>query len=257
MIAGEKFTAVLTIIRSEMIRVFRVWRQTLLPPAITTVLYFVIFGNVIGPRIGTMQGHPYIQFIAPGLIMMQIITSAYSATVSSFYIAKFHGNIEEMLVSPMDNVLILLGYISGGVLRGILVGIIVTCIALFFTHLHIHAVFSLIFSTLLACGIFSVAGVINAVFAKTFDDISIIPTFVLTPLTYFGGVFYSISLLPNIWKNLSYLNPILYMVNTFRYGFLNLVDSSIYLSFALMLGVFLVLFALALWIFHKGIGLRY
>ena len=253
----EKGIAVFTIVRQEMYRVFRLWRQTLLPSAITTVLYFVIFGHVIGDRIGSMQGYSYIQFIAPGLIMMQVITSAYSGAVSSFFHAKFDRSIEEMLVSPMDNVLILLGYISGGMLRGVLSGIIVTGIALFFTHLSLHSIVTIIASTLLSCAIFAVAGVINAVFSKTFDDISIIPTFVLTPLTYFGGVFYSISLLSTFWRMLSYANPILYIVNTFRYGFLKLADSHVLLSFGLMVCVLIALFFWALWIFQKGNVLRY
>ncbi len=254
---NQPLVALYTIVRSEICRVFRLWRQTLLPSAITTVLYFVIFGHVIGRRVGEMEGYQYIQFIAPGLIMMQVITSAYSGAVSSFFHAKFQRSIEELLVSPMTNMLILLGYMSGGLLRGILVGVIVTGIALFFTHLHVYSFMIIILSTILSCCIFSIAGIINAVFAKTFDDISIIPTFVLTPLTYLGGVFYSVNLLPSFWKSVSYANPVLYIVNTFRYGFLKLTDSHLIASFGLMLLVFVVLFLWASRIFQKGAGLRY
>ena len=198
------FIALYTILRRGVLRTFRIWTQTLLPPAITSILYFLIFGHVIGERIGLMQGFRYIQFIAPGLIMMQIIICSYNATVGALYLDKFMKSIEEILVSPMPNALVLLGYMGSGVFRGLLVGFIVACITLFFTHLHIYSLSIVLLSAVLTSAIFSTAGVINALFARSFDDIAIIPTFVLTPLTYLGGVFYSIMLLPHFWQLLQY-----------------------------------------------------
>jgi len=253
----SKLIALYTIVRKELGRVLRLWVQTLLPSAITTVLYFVIFGHVIGQRVGSMQGYPYIQFIAPGLIMMQIITSSYSGAVSSLFYDKFQKSIEEILVSPMGTSLVLLGYISAGVFRGLFIGIIVSVIALFFTHLHIYSLPIVIASAVLTACVFSTAGVLNALFAKTFDDISIIPTFVLTPLTYLGGVFYSVLLLPHFWRAVSLGNPILYMVSTFRYGFLHLTDSHIWLSFSIMFFLLIALYVWAIYLFKNGEGLRH
>lgn len=253
---SEKSIAFYTIARIEMFRVIRLWAQTLLPAAITTILYYVIFGNIIGRRVGLMQGHSYIQFIAPGLVMMQIIMSAYGGSVSSFFMAKFHRNIEEMLVSPMSNILILLGYMAGGVLRAILVGLITSAITLFFTHLHVYSIILILLSALLAACIFSLAGLINAVYAKTFDDISIIPNFVLTPLTYLGGVFYSVSLLPEFWQKVSYINPIVYIISTFRYGFLHMADSHILRSYIFMIFLSILLFFWAILLFKKATNLR-
>jgi len=252
----EKWIAFSTIVGKEVGRIFRIWSQTLLPPAITTTLYFVIFGQVIGSRVGEMGGYKYIQFIAPGLIMMNIITSSYASSVSSFFGAKFQRNIEELLVSPMSNTLILLGYIAGGMARGVLVGIIVGVVALFFTHLHVHSIGSIIVVTLLTSAIFSLAGIINAVYAKSFDDIFIIPTFVLTPLTYLGGVFYSIKLLPGFWQYVSLGNPILYMVDNFRYGFLGIADSHLLLSYIIMFCFIFLLFILAYVLIGRSTGLR-
>ena len=219
--------AVKTIIRKEIVRVLRIWIQTIVPPAITMTLYFVIFGNLIGKRIGSMDGFDYMQYIAPGLIMMSVITNSYGNVVSSFFGAKFTRHIEEMLVAPMSNASIIIGHVAGGVLRGLLVGTLVTVIALFFTHLDIAHPFIMISVVLLSSIVFSLAGFINAIFATKFDDISIVPTFVLTPLTYLGGVFYTISLLPPFWQSVSKANPILYMVNAFRYGILGKSDIDI------------------------------
>ena len=248
--------AVRTVIRKEMNRVLRIWIQTIVPPAITMTLYFIIFGNLIGRRIGSMDGFDYMQYIAPGLIMMSVITNSYGNVVSSFFGAKFTGYIEEMLVSPMSNVSIIIGHVAGGVLRGMLVGILVTIIALFFTRLEIAHPFIMISVVLLSSIVFSLAGFINAVFAKKFDDISIVPTFVLTPLTYLGGVFYSINLLPSFWANLSLANPILYMVNGFRYGILGVSDINIWQAYG-MLAVFVVLgFSVSLYLMAKAEKLR-
>ena len=239
---GERFVAFLTILVKEVRRFTRIWAQTLLPPAITVVLYFVIFGKLIGSRIGDMGGFDYIQFVVPGLIMMAVINNSYANVVSSFFGAKFQHHIEELLVSPTPNWVILLGFTAGGVARGLCVGLIVTLLSLFFTRLHVQDIGLTVLVVLLTSVLFSLAGLINAVFADNFDDISIIPTFVLTPLTYLGGVFYSMDLLPPFWRELAHLNPILYMVNAFRYGLLGVSD--IHVGFALAM---IVLFIAAAW----------
>jgi len=245
-----------TLVRKEFIRVIRIWVQTIVPPAITMTLYFIIFGNLIGRRIGTMDGFDYMQYIAPGLIMMSVITNSYGNVVSSFFGAKFGRHIEEMLVSPMSNVTIILGHVAGGVVRGLLVGSLVTVIALGFTSLHVaHPIITLSI-VLLSSIVFSLAGFINAVFARKFDDISIVPTFVLTPLTYLGGVFYSISLLPEFWQNVSLANPILYMVNAFRFGMLGRSDIPIATAYAIILLAVGAMFALAFFLLKRGIGIR-
>ncbi|MCH9694011.1 MAG: ABC transporter permease [Gammaproteobacteria bacterium] len=248
--------AVRTIVRKEMIRVLRIWVQTIVPPAITMTLYFIIFGNLIGRRIGTMDGFDYMQYIAPGLIMMSVITSSYGNVVSSFFGAKFGRHVEEMLVSPMSNATIIIGHVAGGVLRGMLIGILVTIVALFFTRLEVAHPFIMISVVLLSSIVFSLAGFINAVFAKKFDDISIVPTFVLTPLTYLGGVFYSISMLPEFWQAVSKVNPILYMVNAFRYGILGTSDISIGYAYAILLVFVILLFSACVLLMRKGVGIR-
>lgn len=252
----QQWVAYSTIVIRELERMLRIWTQTVLPPAITTVLYFLIFGQVIGSRLGDMGGYRYIQYIAPGLIMMNMITSAYAGAVSAFFNAKFQRNIEEILVAPVSDITIILGYMSGGIVRSMLIGLIVTVIALLFTHLHVYSLWSIIIAGFLSASIFSLAGMINAILAKTFDDISIIPTFVLTPLTYLGGVFYSIKLLPTIWQYISFGNPIIYIVDNFRYGFLGISDSHIVLANLLMICLLLALFFIAFYMVKKGVGLR-
>lgn len=248
--------AMKTIVRKEVIRVMRIWVQTIVPPAITMTLYFIIFGNLIGRRIGTMDGFDYMQYIAPGLIMMSVITNSYGNVVSSFFGAKFGRHVEEMLVAPMSNATIILGHVAGGVLRGLLVGLLVTIIALFFTRLEVQHLFVTISVVLLSSIVFSLMGFINAIFAKKFDDISIVPTFVLTPLTYLGGVFYSISLLPDFWQTVSLANPILYMVNAFRYGILGSSDISIGVAYAILILFVVVLFTACVQLLNRGIGIR-
>lgn len=248
--------ALRTIVRKEVVRVLRIWVQTIVPPAITMTLYFIIFGNLIGRRIGPMDGFDYMQYIAPGLIMMSVITNSYGNVVSSFFGAKFGRHIEEMLVSPMSSATIVLGHVAGGVLRGVLVGALVTVIALFFTDLNVQHPFITISVVLLSSVVFALAGFINAVFAKKFDDISIIPTFVLTPLTYLGGVFYSISLLPEPWQTLSLANPILYMVNAFRYGILGTSDIELGTAYAILLFFCVLLFVICLALMRRGVGIR-
>lgn len=245
-----------TIVRKEARRFVRIWSQTLLPPAISMTLYFVIFGKLIGSRIGDMGGFTYMQFMVPGLIMMAVLTNAYSNVVSSFFGAKFQRHIEELLVSPTSNHTILLGFVVGGVLRGVCVGAIVTVLSLFFSHLHIQHIGITLAILLLTSLLFSLAGFINAVYANNFDDISIVPTFVLTPLTYLGGVFYSIELLPEFWANASRLNPILYIVNAFRYGFLGVSDVDLTLSFAIVLCFTVAAYAYAMYLLKTGKRLR-
>ncbi len=248
--------ALQTLLIKETLRFLRIWIQTLLPPAITTALYFIIFGNLIGSRLGSVDGLSYNQFIAPGLIMMAVITNAYSNVVSSFFSAKFQRHIEEMLVSPLPNVIIVLGFIGGGTARGLAVGMVVTAVALFFADLHWQHPFLTVAVILLTSVLFALAGLINGIFAKSFDDISLIPTFVLTPLTYFGGIFYSIQMLPPFWQNASLFNPILYMVNAFRFGILGVSDIDIRLALILILLFIVALFGSSLWLLHRGTGIR-
>jgi len=248
--------ALKSILNKEIQRFMRIWVQTLVPPAITISLYFIIFGSLIGSRIGEMGGFDYMSFIVPGLIMMSVITNSYSNVASSFFSAKWQRNVEEMLVAPVPNWVIVAGYVGGGMARGILVGLIVTLVSLFFVDIQIHNVWIIIATVGLTSAVFALGGLINAIFAGSFDDISIIPTFILTPLTYLGGVFYSISLLPEFWQGVSKVNPIVYMVNAFRYGFLGVSDVSITTAF-IVIGLFIaVLFTIAMTLISKGIGLR-
>lgn len=249
-------TAIRTLVRKEVIRVLRIWVQTIVPPTITMTLYFIIFGNLIGSRIGSMDGYNYMQYIAPGLIMMSVITNSYGNVVSSFFGAKFGGHVQEMIVSPMSNAAIVIGHVAGGVIRGLLVGILVTAIALFFTRLEIQHPLVTISMVFLSSVVFALAGFVNAVFAKKFDDISIVPTFVLTPLTYLGGVFYSISLLPDFWRTMSLANPILYMVNAFRYGILGASDISIGYAYLIVVAFVVALFTVCMTLLNRGVGIR-
>jgi ABC-2 type transport system permease protein len=249
-------TALSTIVIKELNRFLRIWLQTIVPPAITMGLYFVIFGNLIGPRIGRMSGFDYMQYIAPGIIMMAIITNAYSNVVSSFFGAKFQRHIEEILIAPVPDALILAGYVCGGICRGIIVGALVTVVALFFTDLTVHSYGVTFAVVILTSALFSLAGFINAILAKKFDDIAIVPSFVLTPLTYLGGVFYSIDLLPDFWRQVSLLNPILYMVNAFRYGILGVSDIQLPYAFAVIVVFVVLLTAVCLQLLARGVGLR-
>ena len=252
----ELWIAFSTIWLREVRRFLRIWQQTLLPPAITMTLYFVIFGNLIGQRIGEMGGTGYMNFIVPGLIMMSVITSSYANVSSSFFSNKFQRSIEEMLVAPLPNWVILMGFVLGGVTRGLLVGLVVTVLATYFADLELHNLAVVVSVVFLSAVLFALGGFINAIFANKFDDISLVPTFVLTPLTYLGGVFYSISLLPEIWQTISMLNPILYMVNAFRYGILGITDIDLIEAYTLLLSLIAVMSAYCLWLLKKGTGLR-
>ena len=251
-----QWNAFSTLVTKEYNRIVRIWVQTIVPPAITMTLYFIIFGSLIGKRIGSMDGFDYMQFIAPGLIMLSVITNSYGNVVSSFFGAKFGRHIEEMLVSPMPNYLILWGHVAGGVIRGLFVGGVVTVVALFFTRLEMQHPLIVLTTVVLTAIVFSLGGFINAVFARKFDDISIVPTFVLTPLTYLGGVFYSISLLPPFWQHVSQANPILYMVNAFRYGVLGTSDIPIGTAYAIIGVAIAILYGVSMYLLNRGIGIR-
>jgi len=254
--AGTEWIGFKTIIIREFSRIVRIWGQTIVPPVVTATLYFVIFGSLIGRRVGQVGGYAYMEFMAPGLIMMAVITNSYGNVVSSFFGAKFGKHLEELLVSPLPNWLILSGYIAGGMVRGLAVGSVVTVVALFFTHLSVHHVLAIISAVLLTSVVFSLGGFINALFAKNFDHISWFPTFVLQPLTYLGGVFYSVTMLPGWAQALSHANPILYMVSAFRYGFLGETDVDLALAYGIMVGAVVLMFALAVTLLNQGIGTR-
>ncbi len=252
----EQYHAFMTILRKEIKRYLRIWPQTLLPSSITMSLYFVIFGSLIGSRIGEMGGFTYMQFVVPGLIMMAIITNSYSNVVSSFFGSKFNHSVEELLVSPVPNYIILLGYVTGGVTRGLLVAVVVTIVSLFFTQLQIHSYFVVVVVVLMTSCLFALAGFINAVYANSFDDISIIPTFVLTPLIYLGGVFYSMDLLPDFWANVSKLNPLVYVVNAFRYGVLGVSDVNLGFSLGMIAVFATIAFTYSMHLLNSGKCLR-
>lgn len=250
------YIAFITILTKEVKRFLRIWPQTILPPVITMGLYFVIFGNLIGPRIGLMKDIPYIQFIAPGLIMMAVITNAYSNVCSSFFSLKFQKSIEELVVSPTPDYVILLGFVGGGIARGLVTGIAVTIIAELFTDLRVQHFFLTFLVIFLAATLFSLAGFINAVFARKFDDVAIVPTFILTPLTYLGGVFYSIDMLSPFWQVASQLNPILYMVSSFRYGMLGITDAALHFSLLFLIIFIGILFGISMFLLKKGVGIK-
>lgn len=251
-----KLTGFLTLAGKESRRVIRIWKQTLVPPIITTTLYFLIFGKLIGGRIGEMNGVGYMQFIAPGLVMMTAITASYVNSASSFFLSKFTRTYEELLVSPLSSHDIIWGYVLASIVRGGLAGILVMLVSLFFVSYDIHS-WVMIFATLLmTCISFALGGLINAIYAKSFDDVGVIPTFVLTPLTYLGGVFYSISLLPEFWQMVSKFNPIVYMINGFRYGFLGISDVPVIYTFSVLLTFIVVLYWVAFSLIEKGVGLR-
>lgn len=256
MYLNNNITAYKTILIKEILRFSRIWLQTIIPPAITMGLYFIIFGQLIGSQLSNIDGYTYMDYIVPGLIIMSIITNSYSNVVSSFYGTKFHHHIEELLVSPIANITIIAGYISGGIARGLTVGIIVTLVSLFFTQISIDSYITTFVVAVLTATLFSLAGLINAIFANSFDDISIVPTFVLTPLTYLGGVFYSIEMLPEFWRNISLFNPVLYMVNGFRMGMLGVSDAGLATAIMIIIGFIVLLTSICLWLLNNGIGIK-
>ncbi len=253
---SEQYTAFSTVLIKEVLRFVRIWVQTIVPAAVTTGLYFVIFGNLIGSQLGDIQGQSYVDYIVPGIILMSIINNSYANVVSSFYSHKFQHNIEEMLVSPMPNYLIIWGFVAGGVARGLSVGFVVTVVAMLFTDIKVDNAFIILAVVLLTAILFSLAGFINAIYANSFDDISIIPTFVLTPLTYLGGIFYSISMLPEFWQKVSLINPILYMVNSFRYGLLGISDTNMTHALLIIFTFIIVLYSFAMHLLNIGKGIK-
>ena len=256
MTTEKMWIAYMTVMRKELVRIFRIWAQTILPPVVTTSLYFIVFGTFIGSQLAPLQGLSYIQFIVPGLIMMSVITSSYMNTVSNFYFAKFMRNIDEMLVSPMPDWLVIAGFISGGVMRGLIVGFFVLLVSLFFSNLAIYNLAVLIAAVIMTSVLFSLAGLINGIYAKGFDGISIVPTFVLTPLTYLGGIFYSISQFPPFWQKVSLFNPILYMVNAFRYGFFGVSDVPVWICFSVLIAFTFIFAGIVILLFRRGMGVK-
>ncbi|MGD8525597.1 MAG: ABC transporter permease [Thioalkalispiraceae bacterium] len=252
----QQYAAFRTILVKEILRFMRIWVQTVVPAGITTALYFVIFGELIGSQISDIAGFTYMDYIVPGIILMTVINNAYANVVSSFYGAKFQRHVEEMLVSPMPNYLIIIGFVAGGVARGLIVGTVVTFIAMFFTDFQVHDYLVAISVVVLTAILFSLGGFINAIYANSFDDISIIPTFVLTPLTYLGGIFYSIDMLPGFWQDVSLVNPILYMINAFRYGMLGISDIPMSTAFGIIILFTAGLYVFCLYLLKKGIGIR-
>ena len=245
-----------TITRREILRFSRIWVQTIVPPVVMVALYFIIFGNLIGQRIGTMDGMNYVDFIMPGLVMMSIITNSYSNVVSSFYGSKYSRHIEEMQIAPIPNVIIVLGYVTGGIGRGLSVGVAVTIVSMIFTEFSIFNPFIILIIAVLTAFLFSLAGLINGIFANSFDHVSIVPTFVLTPLTYLGGIFYSIKMLPEVWQDISLANPILYMVNSFRYGFRGISDIELSHAILVILSFIIILFIICMMLLNRGTGVR-
>jgi ABC-2 type transport system permease protein len=254
---AQRWVAFSTIAQKELVRVLRIWGQTLLPSVITHTLYLVIFGTFIGSRLGEMQGVPYIQFILPGILMMAVIINSYTNVSSSFFSAKFQKNIEELLVSPTPNIIIIAGFVIGGVMRSLLIALMLLGISFFFTNIPLHSIIVVLGMAFLTSIMFSLAGFLNAIFSTKFDDLFIVPTFILTPLTYLGGVFYPISLLPEFWQNVSLLNPILYIIDGFRYGFLGIADSHVWAGMVMITAISFILLLINLYLLKKGTGLRH
>ena len=245
-----------TIVRKEVLRFSRIWKQTLIPPVITNILYFIIFGNLIGQRIGNIENFSYTDFIFPGLLLMSVITHTYTNTVSSLYISKYHRYIEELLVSPIENYTILAGFITGGIIRGLSVGVVVILAAQFFVTFTVHNIFLMLAVILLSSTLFSMCGFLNGLFASDWDDINVVPTFIMTPLTYLGGIFFSISMLPGIWQDIALINPILYLINALRFSMLGISDVSVSFAFFIIIAFNILLATLCLYFLSIGKGLR-
>lgn len=257
MVKRSNWIGFLTLCHHELARIIRIWPQTILPPIITTILYYVIFGKVMGAKIGDMGGVSYIQYIMPGLVMMSIIDNSYVNVVSSFFSCKFFKSIEEMLITPMPNSAILCGFITGGIIRGLTIGTIVGAMSLFFTEIKVHSWLLTIYMAIITSSLLSLIGFVNGVFARKFDDLSIIPVFILIPLSFFGGVFYSVKLLPPIWQAATHLNPIFYMISGFRYAILGIADVNIYNALVILTAGVVLMYTFCLWLLNKGVGIKY
>ncbi|OGG79905.1 ABC transporter permease [Candidatus Kaiserbacteria bacterium RIFCSPLOWO2_01_FULL_54_13] len=248
-----------TMLRRDIVRMFRIWVQTFLPSVVTSVLYFTIFGTILGSQIGDRQGVSYMTFVVPGLVMLAIVTTSYANTSFMFFASKFFArSIDEILVSPTPPWLLIAGFAGGGVVRGVLVGTLVLIVSVFFTGLHlaIHNILVILAFATLTALVFSLAGLVNGIYAKSIDGINIVPTFVLTPLVYLGGIFYSIHTLPDWWQAITYANPLFYLVNGFRYGFLGMADVSLAISTGILFGMIVVLVAINWYFIKTGLGLR-
>ncbi len=253
----QQWVALNTILMKEFMRFIRIWIQTVLPAAIMTALYFIIMGKLIGSQLADVHGQTYVNYIAPGLVLMSVITNSYANVVSSFFSAKFQRHVEEMLVSPMPNYLIVIGFVSGGLTRGLVVGLVTGVVAAFFVDIQLHNIGVVVLVAILTSTLFSLGGFINAVYAKNFDDISIVPTFILTPLTYLGGIFYSVDVLSDFWRTVSLANPVLYMINAMRYGMLGVSDIDIVIALMIITLFVVALYLWAVMLLHKGTGIRY
>ncbi len=253
----QKWTSFYTIVRKDTVRMFRIWPQTFLPALVTSALYFLIFGAFLGSRIGEVHGVSYIMFVVPGLVMLSVVMNAYSNVAFVMFASKFFArNIDEILVSPTPPWVLVAGYITGGVVRGVITGLLVLLVSLLFTDLVVANVLVIALFLILTSLIFALGGLVNGVYAKSMDGISIVPTFVLTPLVYLGGVFYSAQTLPGIWGTLTKFDPIFYIVNGFRYGFLGFSDISLWTSLAVLIVLALLLLGIAIYLIRTGLGLR-
>jgi ABC-2 type transport system permease protein len=251
------WTSFYTIVRKDIVRMFRIWSQTFLPSVVTSVLYFLIFGSVLGGRIGDINGFSYIHFVVPGLVMLAVVTNAFSNVATTFFASKFFArNIDEVLVSPTPPWILIAGFIGGGIIRGVLIGLLVLLVSVFFAIPPLAHPLAVVFFLVLSSLLFSLAGLVNGIYAKSFDGISIIPTFVLTPLVYLGGVFYSVSTLPGWWQQLTYANPIFYIINGFRYGFLGFADTSLGVSILVLTLLVGILVGVNWYLLRTGLGLR-
>ncbi len=248
-----------TMLRKDVVRMFRIWVQTFLPSVITSTLYFLVFGTVLGSRIGQMQGVDYMTFVVPGLVMLAIVTTSYANTSFMFFSSKFFArSIDEILVSPTPPWLLIGGFVAGGVVRGILVGSLVMTISLFFTglHLSIHNAVIVLGFAILTAVVFALAGLVNGIYAKSLDGINIVPTFILTPLVYLGGIFYSVHTLPSWWQAITYANPLFYLINGFRYGFLGFADISPLISTGILAAIIVILVGINWYFIKTGLGLK-
>ena len=245
-----------TLLRREILRFMRIWIQTLLPPAVTTMLYCVIFGELVGRQLMGVGSYSYMEYIIPGLILMTVITNSYSNVVTSFYSTRFHKNIEEMLISPMPAYVLMIGFVAGGMARGLVVGLVVWVVSLTFATLPFPNLGLTFVVLLLTSAVFSVAGLINGIYARSFDGISIIPTFILMPLTYLGGVFYSVEILPEFWRNITLFNPIFYMIDVFRHGSMGFSDVDVLQSLIILTACLIVLATACLQLLVRGVRIR-
>lgn len=252
----ETLIAFWTLFSKECYRFLRIWAQTLIPPVMTSSLYFLIFGNFIGNRIENINGFTLMEFMTPGLMMMSVISASYMNVSSSFYFAKFQRSIEELLVSPTSHHTVILGFILAGALRGMMTGLLIFGTANFFIDIQILHPLSFFFFLFLTSALFSLAGFVNAVFARKFDDISIVPTFILTPLSYLGGIFYSIHQISETWGIITRFNPIFYLINGLRYSILDLSDVSAQFSFSVLGALIFVLYMVCFQLLEKGVGLK-